>query len=258
MFLEKIIEVKQQELQKRKTPSRLKAIKERIPCLPSPRDLRDSISEHGPMALIAEIKRASPSVGVIRENMDRRLIARQYEAGGACAVSVLTEPHFFKGHLSFLHEVRKVTSLPILQKDFIIDPFQIYEARALGADAILLIASLLERKRLKEFMGLALNLHMVPLVEVHDEKDLEKALLFDPPLIGINNRDLKTFEVDLGTTLRLRKQIPARAKVISESGIKTLHDVRVLREAKVDAILVGEILVRSSNPASKIKELLEI
>jgi indole-3-glycerol phosphate synthase len=258
VFLAKIIEAKEQDIQKRKTLSCLKEIEERIPSLPSPRDLRDSISQHGPIALIAEIKQASPSMGVIRENIDRCLIARQYESGGACAISVLTEPHFFKGHLSFLHEVREVTSLPILQKDFVIDPFQIYEARALGADAILIIASLLERERLKDFIILASDLRMVPLVEVHDERDLEKALVFDPPLIGINNRDLRTFEVDLGTTLRLRKEIPKKTKVISESGIKTSHDVRVLREAKVDAILVGEILVRSSDPASRIKELLDI
>ena len=258
MFLDKIVEIIKDEIQRRRTRSRQKEMEETISLLPPARDFMESISRHSPMALIAEIKRASPSVGVIKEDIDLCWIASAYEAGGACAISVLTEVQFFKGNLSHLGQVKERTSLPVLQKDFILDPFQIYEGRASGADAILLIASLLDREELKDFVGLVQNLQMVPLVEVHNESDLEKTSNLNLSLIGINNRDLRTFEVDLKTTLRLKREIHSQAKVISESGIKSSDDVRLLREAGVDGILVGEILMRSSNPASKIRELLKI
>ncbi len=231
-------------------------MEETIPHLAPPRDFMDAISQHGPIALIAEIKRASPSVGVIKEDVDLFRFAREYQTGGACAISVLTEAHFFKGDLSYLRLIKGRSSLPVLQKDFILDPFQIYEGRVLGADAILLIASLLEREQLKEFVDLTQSLHMVPLIEVHNENDLEKTSSLDLPLVGINNRDLTTFEVDLKTTFRLKGRIPLKTKVISESGIRSSEDVKLLREAGVDGILVGEILMRSSDPASKIRELL--
>jgi indole-3-glycerol phosphate synthase len=258
MFLEKIVKIKKEEIGRRKTPSRQREMEEMIPSLPLPRNLTESISQHAPIAVIAEIKRASPSVGAIKEDADLCSIARDYQTGGACAISVLTEAHFFKGDLSYLSLIRGETFLPVLQKDFILDPFQIYEGRVSGADAILLIASILEGGQLKEFVDLAQRLHMVPLVEVHNESDLKKALPLDLPLIGINNRDLTTFEVDLRTTLRLRREIPMKTKVISESGIKNSEDVRLLRDAGVDGVLVGEILMRSSDPASKIRELLKI
>ncbi len=256
MFLEKIVEIKREEIRRRKTPSRQREMEEMIPSLPLPRNLTESISQHPPIALIAEIKRASPSVGVIKEDADLCSIVRDYQTGGACAVSVLTEAHFFKGDLSYLPLIRGETFLPVLQKDFILDPFQIYEGRVSGADAVLLIASILGEDQLKEFVDLTQKLHMVPLVEVHNESDLEKALILDLSLIGINNRDLTTFEVDLRTTLRLRKEIPLKTKVISESGIKSSEDVKLLRDAGVNGVLVGEILMRSSDPASKIRELL--
>jgi indole-3-glycerol phosphate synthase len=258
MFLEKIVKITREEVEKRKTLSSLEEMKEKIPHLPLPRDLITALVKHRPMALVAEIKRASPSLGMIKGDVDLGKIARAYEAGGAFAISVLTEAHFFRGDLSFLKEVKQETTLPILQKDFVIDPFQIYEARVSGADAILLIASLMDREELRDFVDLARNLKIVPWVEIHDEKDLEKTSPLDLPLVGINNRDLQTFEVDLATTLRLKKKIPSATKVISESGIKSEQDVRVLREAGVDGILVGETLMRSPNPASMIKELLEI
>jgi indole-3-glycerol phosphate synthase len=258
MFLEKIVEIKKEEIRRKKTPSRQREMEEMIPSLPLPRNLTESISQHPPIAVIAEIKRASPSVGVIKEDADLCSIARNYQTGGACAISVLTEAHFFKGDLSYLHLIKSETFLPVLQKDFILDPFQIYEGRISGADAILLIASVLEGGQLKEFVDLTQRLHMVPLVEVHNESDLEKALPLDLSLVGINNRDLTTFEVDLRTTLRLRREIPMKTKVISESGIKSSEDVRLLRDAGVDGVLVGEILMRSSDPASKIRELLKI
>ena len=185
MFLEKIVEIKKEDIQRRKTRSRQKEIEETISLLPPPRGFMEAISQHAPMAVIAEIKRASPSVGIIREDVDLQRIASAYEAGGACAISVLTETHFFKGDLSYLHLIKEKISLPVLQKDFILDPFQIYEGRALGADAILLIASLLDREQLKDFVALARNLQMVPLVEVHNESDLEKTSNLNLSLIGL-------------------------------------------------------------------------
>jgi indole-3-glycerol phosphate synthase len=258
MFLEKIVKVKREEIQRKKTPFRQRELEEVILSLPPPRDFIETIAQHSPIAVIAEIKRASPSLGMINENVDILRFAREYEKGGASAISVLTEAHFFKGNLSYLHLVKKETSLPILQKDFILDPFQIYEGRVSGADAVLLIAALLDRKELKDFVDLTRNLHMVPLVEIHNEDDLQKISALNLPLIGINNRDLKTFEVDLGTTLRLKKEIPSTVKVVSESGVKSSQDVRLLKEAGIHGILVGEILMRSPDPASKIKELLTL
>ncbi|MGB9628608.1 MAG: indole-3-glycerol phosphate synthase TrpC [Thermodesulfobacteriota bacterium] len=258
MFLKKIIEMKKDEVQRRKTRSKMKELKEMVSSLTLPRDFLGAISGAYPIAIIAEIKKASPSRGVIKEFEDISLIARQYELGGASAISVLTEVNFFKGNLSYLKRVKDETSIPILQKDFIIDPFQIYEGRAWGADAILLIASILGREELRDFVILIQELQMVPLVEIHDKEDLEKISLLNLPLIGINNRDLKTFQVDLGTTLRLRREIPLGVKVISESGIKGVEDVRLLREAGVSGILVGEMLMRAHDPSSKLKELLRI
>lgn len=257
MFLEKVVEIKKEEISKRRTLFTLKELEEKISTLPPTRDFMESIAQHAPMALIAEIKLASPSAGVLMENADPRRIASDYQRGGASAISVVTETHFFKGDLSHLGQVREGTSLPILQKDFILDPFQIYEGRASGADAILLISSLLNREQLKDLVDLTRNLHMVPLVEVHNENDLEKTSTLDLPLIGINNRDLRTLEVDLRTTFRLKKEIPLGTKVISESGIRSPQDVKLLKEVGVDGILVGEILMRSSDPILKIKELLE-
>jgi indole-3-glycerol phosphate synthase len=256
MFLEKIAELKKEELRRRKTPARQKEMEERIHSLPLPRNFTDAISRHAPIAVIAEIKRASPSLGAINENVDIIRMALEYEKGGAAAISVLTEANFFKGDLSFLHVIKEEVPLPLLQKDFILDPFQIYEGRVSGADAILLIASLLSREELVDFADLIRSLHMVPLVEIHNEDDWEKTSSLDLPLIGINNRDLRTFEVNLKTTLRLRKGIPSTTRVISESGIKSPNDVRLLREAGIDGILIGETLMRSLDPASKIRELL--
>jgi indole-3-glycerol phosphate synthase len=258
MFLEKIVEIKKKEIRERKNRSSQKEMEERISSLPLPRNFMEAISRYSPVAVIAEIKRASPSLGMINEQVDILHFARQYEQGGAAAVSVLTEANFFKGDLAFLSSIKKGISLPVLQKDFVIDPFQIYEGRASGADAVLLIAALLDRGRLEEFADLTRSLAMIPLVEVHNEEDLDKTSSLGLPLIGINNRDLKTFEVDLATTLRLRRAIPPGPSVISESGIRSSDDVKLLREAGIDGILVGETLMRSPDPAAKIRELLLI
>ncbi len=256
MFFEKVIARKRGEINSRKTSTSLKEMRERISDLPSPRDLTKSILSHGPIALIAEIKKASPSAGIIQESPDPGRIARAYQAGRASAISVLTEAHFFQGALSHLRQVQEAVSLPVLQKDFVIDPFQIYEGRMAGADAILLIAAILGPRELREFAELAGSLGLVPLVEVHDEEDLEKISGLDLPLIGINNRNLKTLEVNLETTFRLIKKVCGGATVISESGIKNRSEVEALQEAGVKGILVGEILMRSPDPAFKIQELL--
>jgi indole-3-glycerol phosphate synthase len=258
MFLEKVIAIKREEINSRKTSSSLKEMMEKISELPSPRDLTKSILRNGPMALIAEIKKASPSAGIIHDSVDLGRIACAYQAGRASAISVLTEAHFFQGALSHLRQVQKAVSLPVLQKDFIIDPFQIYEGRMAGGDAILLIAAILSPRQLREFSELAGSLGLVPLVEVHDEEDLEKILGLDLPLIGINNRNLKTLEVNLETTFRLIKKICQGATVISESGIKNRKEVERLQEAGVRGILVGEVLMRSPDPAFKIQELLSL
>jgi len=256
-FLEKVVELKRGEIDRRKTLISSKEMEEQISHLSSPRDLTEAIAKNRPLALIAEIKRASPSAGIIQKGGGIRRIASLYQAGGACAISVLTEAHFFHGDISDLRQVKEQTSLPILQKDFVIDPFQIYEGRAAGADAVLLIAAILDQEQLRDLVDLARTLRIVPLVEVHDERDIEKTLGLQLPLLGINNRDLKTLAVDLGTTLRLKKEIPSGVKVISESGIRNWQDVRLLKEAGIDGILVGEVLMQASDPATKIRELLD-
>jgi indole-3-glycerol phosphate synthase len=258
MFLEKVAAIKRKEVDRRKASVSLEEMKEMVSGLPSPRNLLESISKNGPMALIAEIKQASPSAGVIQERADIRTIAGAYQAAGACAISVLTEAHFFHGELSHLRQVRDVVLVPVLQKDFIIDPFQIYEGRAAGADAVLLIAAMLSLAQLREFAELARNLGLVPLVEVHDEEDLKKISGQDLPLIGINNRNLKTLAVDLETTFRLLGRIRPGTVVISESGIRNREDVKRLQEVGVRGILVGEVLMRAPDPAAKIRELLDL
>lgn len=257
MFLEKVGAIKREEVDRRKASVSLEEMKERVSGLPSPRNLLESILKNGPMALIAEIKQASPSAGLIREQADIRRIACAYQAAGACAVSVLTEAHFFRGELSHLRQVKDVVSVPLLQKDFIIDPFQIYEGRVTGADAVLLIAAMLAPDQLREFAELARGLGLVPLVEVHDEEDLKKISGLDLALIGINNRNLKTLMVDLETTFRLFGRIRPGSVVISESGIKSREDVKRLQQAGVKAILVGEVLMRAPDPAQKIRDLLD-
>jgi len=256
MFLEKVTALKKEEVRERKALSSRGEMKKKIADLPPPRNLMESLTKKTPMALIAEIKRASPSAGVIRGEIDFPGLAEKYHAGGASAISVLTETHFFQGDLGHMAQVKKMVALPILQKDFIIDPFQIYEGRIAGADAVLIIAAMINQDPLREFIHLTRELGMIPLVEVHDEEDLEKVSGLALPLIGINNRNLKTLQVDLEVTCRLIKKIPQGAMVISESGIKNRQDVKRLQEAGARGVLVGELLMRSPDPAAKIRELL--
>ncbi|MBI3609099.1 MAG: indole-3-glycerol phosphate synthase TrpC [Nitrospirae bacterium] len=229
--------------------------KSRIRDQESPCAFVESLSKDPGLKLIAELKRASPSQGTLRERYNPAEIARVYEEEGAAALSVLTEERFFQGSLADLGLVRKAVRRPLLRKDFVIDEYQIYEARAFGADAVLLIATILDDARLKDFLALASDLAMAGLIEVHTEAELERALQTDARLIGINNRDLTTFKTDLETTFRLIRGIPEDRIVVSESGIARREDVERLREAGTDAVLIGEIFMKSPDIRAKVREL---
>jgi indole-3-glycerol phosphate synthase len=223
----------------------------------SPRDFEAAL-RGGTIALIAEIKRASPSKGWLRANLDAGALARSYAQGGAAAISVLTEPTFFHGSFGDLSAVREAVKLPLLCKDFIFDRYQIYEARANGADAVLLIAGILSPSELSTLVERSHRLGLSALVEVHSQAEVESAIFAGARLIGINNRNLKDFSVDLKVTLELRPLIPAGIAVVSESGIHSHEDIEVLQAAGVNAILVGEALVTSPDPVAKMEELLAI
>ena len=223
----------------------------------SPLSFPDALKRPGEVTLIAEIKRASPSKGIIREDFNEVAIARQYEEAGAAAISVLTDSEFFGGQPGHLERVRRSTALPLLRKDFIIDEYQIYHARLLGADAVLLIAAALSRRELSGFLSLAGELGLNCLVEVHSEDEADAAREAGATVIGINNRNLRTFETDLNTTLRLARRVEDKnVTVVSESGIKTREDLALLREHGIHAALVGESLMRRSNPGDGVRELL--
>ncbi len=210
-------------------------------------------------AVIAEIKRKSPSRGILRRKFDALSIARQYKENGAVALSVLTDKIFFGGEISTFQKVRQCTHLPLLRKDFVIDASQVRQSRAMGADAILLIASILSTKKMRELSGLASSLGMDSLFEIHNEKELKKILPLNPKIVGINNRNLKNFDVDLDTTENLLKKYKVFFKkrlVVSESGIKTQHDMRYLKKLGVDAVLVGETLMAAKNPGLALRELM--
>lgn len=247
------------------TRERLPAVIEREPIaalerrnkeMPSPRDFAGALKT-GRVAVIAEVKKASPSAGLLKPRLDVVRLAQTYARAGASAISVLTEPKYFKGALAHLLFVRLATpQVPLLRKDFIFDPYQVYQARAYGADALLLIAALLNNSDLGYLLRLTRRLGMGALVEVHDEEEVRRALAAGAKVIGINNRDLRDFSVDLHTTKRLRALIPKDRVVVSESGVKDAADIARLREWGVDAVLVGESLVTSDDPAKKLQELL--
>lgn len=218
------------------------------------RAMQQSILQGRP-AIIAEAKKRSPSKGLLRDPFDPAQIARSYQAGGASCISVLTDADFFEGHERYLVEARAACSLPIIRKDFIIDPYQVFEARAIGADCILLIVSCLEERQMKELNNLALRLGMDVLIEVHGGDELEQALSLDNQLLGINNRNLHTFEVDLANTFDLLKFIPKDKIVITESAIRTKDDVAAMRAKDVHGFLVGEAFMRADDPGSKLQEL---
>ena len=255
MILDEIVAAKKNELEKQKQKVSLSALSSKIPDLPFTRNFKKALIGQG-IALIAEIKKASPSVGIIQKKFDPLEIAKIYEKNKVNAISVLTEEKYFLGKMDLLSRIKKITKIPILQKDFILEEYQICEARVYGADAILLIAAVLSEKKIKNFLFLAHQLGMNAILEIHNQEELKKALSTEAKLIGINNRDLRTFKVDLKTTIRLRKKIPSDRIVISESGIKNPEDIQLLKRYGIDAILVGETLLRSRDVGKKIKELM--
>ncbi|MCW8885372.1 MAG: indole-3-glycerol phosphate synthase TrpC [Motiliproteus sp.] len=209
----------------------------------------------GRSAVIAEAKKASPSKGVIREHFDPAEIARSYESGGACCLSVLTDVDFFQGCTDYLRQARAACSLPVIRKDFIIDPYQVYEARAMGADCILLIAAALNDADMAALNDLAVSLGMDVLIEVHNQEELQRTLKLDTRLIGINNRDLHSFEVSLENTFKLLDQIPEDRIVVTESGIVSGEDVQAMRDHQVNAFLVGEAFMRAEDPGQQLQQL---
>jgi indole-3-glycerol phosphate synthase len=255
MFLEKILESKREEIERRKIALPLSELKRRLAESPFPLDFDGAIRSRA-RALVAEVKRSSPSRGRIREDFDPVAIARIYAENGAAAISVLTESRFFEGRDSFLQDIRQNVGLPLLRKDFIIDPYQIYETRLLGGDALLLISRALGADQLQEFIRLSSDLGLSPLVEIHDEADLEKAISAGARIVGINNRDLSTFATNLEVSLRLAPLVPQGMTVISESGIRSRKDMERLESAGIRAFLVGETLMREKDIRGKIQELL--
>ena len=262
--LDQIIQTKRDEVAERKQSRPVESLKEQIDALGRPRNFFRAITTktNKPLNLIAEVKKASPSAGVIRADFDPVAIARAYEAGGADALSVLTDERYFQGHLDFIHAIRDAVKLPVLRKDFIIDSYQVYESRAAGADAILLIAEALAVNELIDLQILATELNMTVLIEVHDMDNLirvrDRVIGFPHrsySLLGINNRDLRTFKVDLGTTLRMAELVEDRQVLVSESGINDYDDIRKLAEVGVQAVLVGESLMRSTDIGGKIKQM---
>ncbi len=211
--------------------------------------------KRGGMAFICEVKKASPSKGVIAEEFPYLSIAKEYENAGASAISVLTEPDFFLGSDTYLSEISKEVTIPVLRKDFTIDEYQIYEAKLLGADAVLLICSLLEEDTLRNYLKLCRELGLSALVEAHDESEVRSALRAGAGIIGVNNRNLQTFEVDLSNSIKLSEIIPEEIIYVAESGIRTNEDIKALREAGVDAVLIGETLMRSSDKKQQLDAL---
>ena len=256
--LRRIIRHKAREVGERAERTPLRVLGERAETQAAPRGfaaaLRSRIAAGEP-AVVAELKKASPSKGVLREDFDPDRIARDYAAGGAAALSVLTDETFFQGADRHLAQARSASGLPVLRKDFVIDAYQVYEARALGADCILLIVAALGDAHLNELAGLAVHLGMDVLVEVHDAAELERAAHLESLLLGINNRDLRTFETTLDTTLDLLDRIPAGRTVITESGIHSRTDVARMRAAGVHGFLVGEAFMRAKRPGARLREL---
>jgi indole-3-glycerol phosphate synthase len=257
-ILKKIIARKQQEIAARLEKHSLQAVQAMLPQSSAPRGFANAIADRiqaGEAGVIAEIKKASPSKGVLRENFQSAEIAVSYQLGGAACLSVLTDIDFFQGSDDYLRQARGACSLPVIRKDFIIDPYQVYEARAIEADCILLIAACLDDAQLNSLNDLAHELGMDVLIEVHDEAEFQRALAVENRLIGINNRNLRSFEVTLDTTLGLLNQIPEDRILVTESGILDQQDVNLMRNNGVHAFLVGEAFMRVDDPGSRLREL---
>jgi indole-3-glycerol phosphate synthase len=255
-ILDKIVAAKRAEIEAAKATIPERELRARLADAPRPRDFFTPLAAGGPIRLIAEVKKASPSAGVIRRDFDPVSIARTYEAHGAACISVLTDEKHFQGRLNYLTQIRAAVALPVLRKDFILDSHQVVEARAAGADAVLLIAECLDDCNLRKLFNEICELGMTPLVELYEPENLQRVFDAGATLIGVNNRNLHTFEVDLEHTIGMRKRVPDECVLVGESGIKTRDDVLRLEAAGVDAILVGESLMREPDIGAAVDRLL--
>ncbi len=253
-MLDKIVADKKEEVRQQKKAVPVSALQARIAQRTKTRDFAAALKGSS-ISLVAEVKKASPSRGVLRPDFDPTALARTYADNGAAAISVLTEKKYFGGQMEHLAEIREAVTIPLLRKDFIFDPYQVYESRAYGADALLLITAILAQEPLAELLTLSHELGLNCLVEVHNESEVEKALRSGAQIIGINNRDLKTFKIDISTTPRLRKLMPEDKLVVSESGISSRRHIEDLKKWGVNAALVGEALLTASDIAAKVREL---
>jgi indole-3-glycerol phosphate synthase len=255
-ILDKIVATKRAEIERAKSTVPQSELKARLADAPSVRNFFTPLAAGGPIRLIAEVKKASPSAGVIRADFDPVSIARIYETHGASCISVLTDEPYFQGRLEYLTQIRNAVQLPVLRKDFILDTYQLIEARVAGADAVLLIAECLDDCNLRNLFNAACELGMSPLVELYEPANLQRVFDAGATLIGVNNRNLHTFEVDLEHTIRLRNYVPDQCVLVGESGIKTRDDVLRLQSAGVDAMLVGESLTREPDIGAAVDRLL--
>lgn len=256
-ILDKIVDAKRDEIAAAKAARPKSELRAALADTPPVRDFSSALASTTGIALIAEIKKASPSAGVIRKDFNPAEIAQIYARHGASCLSVLTDEPYFQGSLNCLRQVRTVTDVPLLRKDFILDSYQLLEARAAGADAVLLIAECLDDCNLRKLHNETMELGMTPLVELYEPENITRVLEAGATLIGVNNRDLRTFEVDLQHTIRLRREIPDECIVVGESGIRTADDVRRLDDAGVDAIIVGESLMRQADIGAAVESLMD-
>ncbi len=256
-ILQNIVKEKRERIEAQKKAVSIEVLKEKVKGIPERISFKKALESKG-VNIVAEIKRATPSLGIISKDFDPARIAKEYEAGGAKAISVLTEEKYFLGDMSHISVVRTNTKLPILNKDFISDPYQIYQGAIAGADAVLLIAAILDREALKDLLNLSKNLGMDSLVEVHTEEDLKKALDAGAEIIGINNRNLETFEVDLDTSKKLFPKVPKGKIVIAESGIETSKDIKGLKDIGINSFLIGNTLMTSRDIKKTLNEFMAI
>lgn len=255
--LGKIVEYKMAEIEAQKTAVGLDELRGRAEGMPPCRDFPGALAHHPYPAIIAEIKKASPSKGVIREDFDPKAIALAYQQAGAAAISVLTDSSFFGGKLGHVMVAKAVTHLPVLRKDFIMDPYQVYQSRVGGADALLLITAILTQDTLEQLIGLTKSLGMEALVEVRNEDEVFQALLAGADVVGINNRDLDTLEVDLKVTEELSHLVPKNKIVVAESGIRTVDDIAMMQALGIDALLIGEAFMGSEDPGRRLAEFVK-
>ena len=255
-ILEKIVATKLGEIAAAKASVPQEELRAQIADAPPVRDFLAALAADGPIKLIAEVKKVSPTAGVIREDFDPVAIARTYADHGASCISVLTDAPYFQGSLDFLRQIRDAVEIPLLRKDFILDSYQLLEARVAGADAVLLIAECLDDPALGELLRETIELGMTPLVELYEPENLVRVLAAGATLVGVNNRDLRTFKTDLGHSMRLRRQIPDSCLLVSESGIRDHADVERLQQAGVDAMLVGESLMRQPDIGAAVEALI--